>query len=74
MIPDDDETDTVLASADDISPGRMANIGTAAEEPGADYDVPVEIKTVRDTAMMPIRRIPRLGRGAVVELDRVVGQ
>jgi flagellar motor switch protein FliN len=37
-------------------------------------DVEVEITAVLGTAMMPISQILKLGRGAVVELNRNVGE
>ena len=37
-------------------------------------DVEVEITAVLGTAMMPISQILKLGRGAVVELNRSVGE
>jgi len=38
------------------------------------YDVRVEITAVLGTADMPISQILKLGRGAVVELNRSVGE
>ncbi|MEQ8228633.1 MAG: flagellar motor switch protein FliN [Rhodospirillales bacterium] len=38
------------------------------------YDVNVEITAVLGTADMPISQILKLGRGAVVELNRSVGE
>ncbi|OHC83779.1 MAG: flagellar motor switch protein FliN [Rhodospirillales bacterium RIFCSPLOWO2_12_FULL_67_15] len=38
------------------------------------YEVRVEVSAVLGTAMMPISQILKLGRGAVVELDRKVGE
>jgi flagellar motor switch protein FliN len=37
-------------------------------------DVDVEITAVLGTSMMPISQILKLGRGAVVELNRAVGE
>ncbi len=53
-----------------------------AESPGgsgprrltAVYDVPVQISAVLGRASMPVGQLLRLGRGAVVELDRKVGE
>ena len=41
---------------------------------GAILDVEVEITAVLGTAIMPISQILKLGRGAVVELDRGVNE
>ncbi len=38
------------------------------------YDVEVEVSAVLGTAYMPIAQILKLGRGAVVELNRKVGE
>ncbi|MEO5337367.1 MAG: flagellar motor switch protein FliN [Magnetospirillum sp. WYHS-4] len=38
------------------------------------YDIPVEIIAVLGTASMPISQILKLGRGAVVELERIIGE
>lgn len=59
--------------------GEPASIGEAVME-GMDsrveavYDIPVEIIAVLGTAAMPIAQILKLGRGAVVELERVIGE
>ena len=48
----------------------------ASREEGVEavYDVPVEVIAVLGRAIMPISQILKLGRGAVVELDRAVGE
>jgi flagellar motor switch protein FliN len=38
------------------------------------YDIPVEISVVLGRATMPISQLLKLGRGAVVELERNVGE
>lgn len=38
------------------------------------YEVEVEVSAVLGTAYMPISQILKLGRGAVVELNRKVGE
>lgn len=57
----------------------MADDDTTQETEDADsvhavYDVGVEISAVLGTASMPISQILKLGRGAVVELNRTVGE
>ena len=49
-------------------------ISKADDESGAIYEVEVEISAVLGTADMPISQILKLGRGAVVELKRRVGE
>lgn len=45
----------------------------ASECLSAVYDVPVQLAAVLGRARMPVGRLLRLGRGAVIELDRKVG-
>ena len=71
-MSDDNEANAVAGSTNDTLPSRAAN--TRGGEPAAVYDIPVEVKAILGTAMMPISQILRLGRGAVVELDRAVGE
>jgi flagellar motor switch protein FliN/FliY len=41
---------------------------------GAVYAIPVKVSAVLGTAIMPVNQLLKLGRGAVVELDRKVGE
>lgn len=50
-----------------------SNAGTEDDSP-AIYEVEVEVSAVLGTADMPISQILKLGRGAVVELKRRVGE
>ncbi|BCX19430.1 MAG: hypothetical protein KatS3mg117_3112 [Geminicoccaceae bacterium] len=43
------------------------------ERLSAVYDVPLQLSAVIGRTTMPVSRLLRLGRGAVVELDRKVG-
>ena len=38
------------------------------------YDVPVQISVVLGKTTMPLNQLLKLGRGAVVELERAVGE
>ena len=53
--------------------GGQDSIGDS-EGAGAVFDVQVEVSAVLGTADMPISQILKLGRGAVVELERRVGE
>jgi flagellar motor switch protein FliN/FliY len=53
-------------------PSRPAS--GAAGPLGAVYDIPVQLSAVLGRASMPVNQLLRLGRGAVVELDRKVGE
>lgn len=51
-------------------PGRSAGV----KDLEAVYDVPVQISAVLGRSTMPVHKLLKLGRGAVVELDRRVGE
>ena len=54
--------------------GDVLGIDDNLTELDAVLDVSVDITAVLGTAMMPISQILKLGRGAVVELNRGVGE
>lgn len=54
--------------------GDVLRIEDNLTELDAVLDVSVDITAVLGTAMMPISQILKLGRGAVVELNRGVGE
>jgi flagellar motor switch protein FliN/FliY len=58
----------LLAQADDSPPPP------AATDLDAVYDVPVQLSAVLGRASMQVAQLLKLGRGAVVELDRKVGE
>jgi len=45
-----------------------------AQELEAVYDIPVQVQAVLGRATMQVSQLLKLGRGAVVELDRKVGE
>ena len=54
---------------------RAEETGRAgARELGAVYDLPVQVSAVLGRATMQVSQLLKLGRGAVVELDRKVGE
>lgn len=60
--------------AEDMA-GNMAEDSDAPESgTGAIFGVPVEVSAVLGTSMMPVSQILKLGRGAVVKLNRRVGE
>lgn len=46
----------------------------SSESLGAIYDVPVQVSAVLGKTSMPINQLIKLGRGAILELDRKVGE
>jgi flagellar motor switch protein FliN/FliY len=56
--------------APDTVPDRPRN----AQDLEAVYDIPVQVSAVLGKATMEVNQLLKLGRGAVVELDRRVGE
>ncbi len=46
----------------------------AISELEAVYDIPVQVSAVLGKTRMPVNQLLKLGRGAIVELDRKVGE
>lgn len=85
--PDDKPEKDAGTAAEDgagISPDDAAPAGASAREAGQGIDldpsmsalshVPVEVQVVLGGARMPIGNVLKLSRGAVVEIDRKVGE
>ena len=55
---------------------RAADLGapTGARDLEAVYEIPVQVSAVLGKAHMQVSQLLKLGRGAVVELDRKVGE
>lgn len=58
----------------ELSEASGAGRTTAPADLGAVYEIPVQVTAVLGKATMPVGQLLRLGRGAVVELDRKVGE
>jgi len=56
------------------SSGKAGMADEDADSVGAVYGISIDVTAVLGTALMPISQILKLGRGAVVELDRLVGE
>ena len=71
----DEEEIELNTDLDDISLGD-AIVENATDEINLEaiYDIPVEISVVLGRTSMPVSNLLKLGRGAVVELDRKVGE
>ncbi len=64
---------------DDLEGGQHGSLtdydgGNVAKDLEAIYDIPVQISAVLGKATMQVSQLLKLGRGAVVELDRKVGE
>ncbi len=53
---------------------QAPSIGESHDPSDAIYDIPVEITAVLGTATLQVSQLLKLGRGAVVELDRRVDE
>jgi flagellar motor switch protein FliN len=62
-----DEIEGDMSSGGDVRP-------QTAKDLEAVYDIPVQISAVLGRATMQVSQLLKLGRGAVVELDRKVGE
>jgi flagellar motor switch protein FliN/FliY len=65
---DDDDEETVGSAMGDLDLPR------SAKDLEAVYDIPVQVSAVLGKTTMPVSNLLKLGRGAVVELDRKVGE
>ena len=63
------EQETIPAAASDSD-----KVPTNAQELEAVYEIPVQVSAVLGKATMQVSQLLKLGRGAVVELDRKVGE
>lgn len=65
--PTDDADDVGGDSEDEHLPASSRDLEAV-------YDIPVQVSAVLGTASMQVSQLLKLGRGAVVELDRKVGE
>jgi len=67
--------ESLTLSALDNNPGEQNATGPATiTDLEAVYGIPVEVSAVLGKATMPVSSLLKLGRGAVIELDRKVGE
>jgi len=59
---------------DNRTPGDVPETPRSARDLEAVYDIPVQVAAVLGRATMQVNQLLKLGRGAVVELDRKVGE
>ena len=76
-----DENDLALQDLDAVTKALDDNMGKGGggssgqtKELDAIYDIPVQISAVLGKSSMQVSQLLKLGRGAVVELDRKVGE
>jgi len=76
-MAEEDENDSgeaVKADDDGIDSGEALKVDDDQEAIDAVYGVSIDITAVLGTSTMPIGQVLKLGRGAVVELERFVGE
>ena len=71
---DDDMLQLAELEADNRMPAPDGKAPQNAKELEAVYEIPVQVSAVLGKATMQVRQLLKLGRGAVVELDRKVGE
>ena len=62
------------ADAIDMAGDLEAELPQGAQDLEAVYDIPVQVSAVLGKATMQVSQLLKFGRGAVVELDRKVGE
>ena len=68
------EDDSLGDSGDEIIEPDIPDVPRSAKDLEAVYDIPVQVSAVLGKSTMEVARLLRLGKGAVVELDRKVGE
>ncbi|MEY4679981.1 MAG: hypothetical protein RLZZ276_1630 [Pseudomonadota bacterium] len=74
MKPENNLSLNELEGLGDDASGDGGKGGGGGRELEAVYDVPVQVSAVLGKATMQVSQLLKLGRGAVVELDRKVGE
>ncbi len=80
-LPDIDDDPPPAEEQPDAEPPTGSQIAAAVDLPRspaqdleAVYDIPVQVSAVLGKSSMQVNQLLKLGRGAVVELDRKVGE
>lgn len=58
----------------DATPADIPDLPRSAEDLETVYDIPVRVSAVLGRSSMTVKDLTKLGRGAVIELDRKVGE
>jgi flagellar motor switch protein FliN/FliY len=72
MTTPPNDTTTQGVSFEEVK--QSATVETRKKDIDAIYDIPVQISAVLGKSTMQVSQLLKLGRGAVVELDRKVGE
>ena len=68
------ETSEESDAADQAETLGIPDVPRSAQDLEAVYDIPVQVSAVLGKSTMEVQELLKLGRGAVVELDRKVGE
>ncbi|SEH45528.1 flagellar motor switch protein FliN [Magnetospirillum fulvum] len=73
-MPDFELNDLKSEGDDQQQRGDVPDSPRSARDLEAVYDIPVQVSAVLGKSTMQVNQLLKLGRGAVVELDRKVGE
>lgn len=73
-LMNDDGGDGGTAPSFDETPDAQLDPNAEPKDMEAIYDIPVQISAVLGRSSMQVNQLLKLGRGAVIELDRKVGE
>jgi flagellar motor switch protein FliN/FliY len=73
-LPDLEQQDAAADAAAALQPSDQESAGKTAADLEAMFDVPVQVSAVLGRARMDVGQLLKLGPGAVLELDRKVGE
>ncbi|CCG41952.1 flagellar motor switch protein FliN [Magnetospirillum molischianum] len=73
-MPDFELNDLKSEGDDHQQRGDVPDSPRSARDLEAVYDIPVQVSAVLGKSTMQVNQLLKLGRGAVVELDRKVGE
>ncbi|MBI1273289.1 MAG: flagellar motor switch protein FliN [Alphaproteobacteria bacterium] len=71
---DDAKDSLTLTELDSGGTDMVDGNPATVEDLGAVYGIPVQVSAVLGKSEMPVSHLLKLGRGAVIELDRKVGE
>ena len=69
-----DATETDTPAMDSAELPEIGELPRGAKDLEAVYDIPVQVSAVLGKSTMQVSQLLKLGRGAIVELDRKVGE
>ncbi len=73
-LPDLEKAEVQVQDAGSIAPSQFDSVHRGAADLEALFDVPVQVSAVLGRARMDVGELLKLGPGAVLELDRKVGE